>query len=134
MKWEKAFGSLAAATAADGEWTFKRSGFLHPMVSVRGLESSGDIAVFRPDWTGSGTLEFMTGGKKSWKNKNFWRTEWEFQDENGAIMRLKTKPGLIKQNVEVEIIRDLPELTILASLGMYLLKMMHDESAAAAAA
>ena len=35
LEWEKLIGSLATARTADGAWTFKRSGFLTPMVTVR---------------------------------------------------------------------------------------------------
>ena len=35
LRWQKPFGSLALAELAGGVWTFKRSGFLSPKVTVR---------------------------------------------------------------------------------------------------
>jgi len=61
LYWEKAFGSLASVTSEDGEWTFKRVGFLNPRVTVRQPGSDLDIAIFKPGWTGSGSLEFPSG-------------------------------------------------------------------------
>ena len=61
LYWEKAFGSLASVTSEDGESTFKRVGFLNPRVTVRQPGSDLDIAIFKPGWTGSGSLEFPSG-------------------------------------------------------------------------
>jgi hypothetical protein len=57
-------GSLANAGSADGDWTFKRSGFWNPRVTARVAGSDTDIAVFRPRWMGGGTLELPDGRAK----------------------------------------------------------------------
>lgn len=135
LKWQKRFGSLAEAVTADGEWTFKRSGFLHPHVTARNANSDQDIAVFKPGWTGTGTLELTTGLKLAWVNKNFLHSAWAFIDQNKEdVLRFQSRPGLMKLNVQVEIPKDLPEVPLLACLGMYLLFMMQEENAAATAA
>ena len=135
LKWEKAFGSLASAVTTEGDWTFKRAGFLNPRVSVRIPGSDKDIAIFKPSWTGNGILEFDTGTRFKWENKNFFRTEWVFVDQNEMnVLSIKMKPGLLKTSARVEILRDVPEVSLLASLGMYLIILMRDDSAASTAA
>lgn len=131
LKWKKRFGSLAIAVTNDGAWTLKRSGFLHPRVSARNAGSNKDLAVFKPGWTGMGTVEFQTGLKLSWVNKNFLHSEWTFMGPDGMdILRFQTKPGPTKINVQVLVLSDLPELPLLVCLGMYLLILIHEESAA----
>jgi hypothetical protein len=49
--------------------------------------------------------------------------------ENGEnVLNFKTKPSFMKLYVRVEIFRDVREISMLAALGMYLLKIMHDEA------
>lgn len=131
LKWKKHFGSLATAVTNDGEWTLKRAGFLHPRVSARTAGSNRDIAIFKPGWTGTGTVEFETGLKLSWVNKSFLYSGWAFMNPNGVdILRFQTKPRLLKINVQVIVLSDLPELPLLVCLGMYLLILIHEESTA----
>jgi hypothetical protein len=135
LKWQKRFGSLAAAITADDQWTFKREGFLHPRVSVRKTGSDQNLAIFKPGWTGSGILEFDNGLKLEWKNKNFLRSEWTFTDQNKEdILHFQSRPRILKINIQMGILKDLPEIPLLACLGLYLLFLMHEESAASSAA
>jgi hypothetical protein len=136
LRWEKAFGSLASATSDDGQWTFKRVGFLNPRVTVRQPGSDLDIAIFKPGWTGSGVLEFPSGRRFQWEHKDFWRLEWTFQEASQELLRFKSKAGSLKMKVGVDLspsVKNLPEASLLASLGMYLLVLMRDDSAAASA-
>ena len=137
LRWEKAFGSLASATSDDGQCTFKRVGFLNPRVTIRKPGSDLDIALFKPGWTGSGILEFLGGRRFQWEHKDFWRLEWTFQEAGQELLRFKSKAGSLKMKVRVDLspsVKDLPEASLLASLGMYLLVLMRDDSAAASAA
>lgn len=133
LKWERSRCSPATAIAADGEWTFNRTGLLLPSFSVCIAGSGKKIAILKTNLSSSGTLRFETGQKLSWSSKNFWRSEWGFNDIIGEILRIRLKPGLLKLKADVEIIRDLGELSLLACLGMYLLVLMHDNSTVAAA-
>jgi hypothetical protein len=58
LSWAKSWGSLATGESAEGEWTFKRIGFLRPRVTVRETGSDADLAVFSISWTGDGTVVF----------------------------------------------------------------------------
>ena len=135
LHWEKAFGSLASATSDDGQWTFKRVGFLNPRVTIRQPGSDMDIAIFKPGWTGSGVLEFPSGRRFQWEHKDFWRLDWTFQESGQELLRFKSKAGSLKMNVRVDLapsVKTLPEASLLALLGMYLLVLTRDDSVVAA--
>jgi hypothetical protein len=136
LRWEKAFGSLASSTSDDGQWTFKRVGFLNPRVTVRQPGSDLDIAIFKPGWNGSGVLEFPDGRRFQWEHKDFWRLEWIFEEAGQELCRFKSKVSSLKMKVRVDLspsVKNLPEASLVASLGMYLLVLMRDDSAAASA-
>ena len=65
---------------------------------------------------------------------NFWRTEWVFRSESGEdLVRFKSKEGLLKLKMQVELApaaKGLPEVSLLAALGMYLLYLMREDAAA----
>jgi hypothetical protein len=143
----KMFGSLANAQAADGQWTFKRVGFFSPRVTVRKEGTDTDLAEFRPRWTGSeGTVQFTGGASFTWKQANFWATEYAVLDSSGETLILFRQgipdahlSDLFKVQASVEIrpgAQDLQELTLLVLLGWYLmiLKQQDDTSATAATA
>jgi hypothetical protein len=134
LKWEKTMGSLAIASSTDGEWTFKRSGFLDPHVTVRVKGSESDIAVFRPGWTGAGNLELTTGSRFAFTNKGFFNEEWKFSDVKGDIAVFRMKRGFLKFSADVEILRDIRELAMLVALGMYLLVLLAEDRTRAAGA
>ena len=64
--------------AADGHWTFKRTGFFNPRITVRLNGHDTDLALFKPQWTGGGVLEFYSGPRLLWGSSGFWRTHWSF--------------------------------------------------------
>jgi hypothetical protein len=137
VRWEKAFGSLASATSDDGQWTFKRVGFLNPRVTIRQPGSDLDIAIFKPGWTGSGVLEFPSGRRFQWEHKDFWRLEWTFEEAGQELLRFKSRAGSFKMKVRVDLaplVKNLAAASLLASLGMYLLVLMRDDNAAVGAA
>jgi hypothetical protein len=138
LRWQKTFGSLALAEAADGTWTFKRSGFLRPKVTVRAPGSEAEVAVFKPSWGGEGTLRFSEGRGYQWVNTSFWRSEWAFTNEAGEpLIHFKPEVAFFKQAAEVKVepravtASDLPLLTV---LGWYLMLLLSEDAGAAAGA
>jgi len=143
LTFRSSLGTLATAETADGEWTFKRVGFLNPRVTVRVAGIDTDLAIYQPKFWGDGVLTFKSGIAYAWKPVNFWRTDWSFFNaEEDEVLAFKS-------GVEQERLRDMfktqytlvrlgagPErelLPILATLGLYLL-ILHQEDAAAAVA
>ena len=138
LRWQKACGSLADATTEDHHWTFKRTGFWHPRVTVRVPGSDADVAIFTARWTGTGTLELPSERRFHWGAANAWQSQWAWQDTEGApLVLFKGRQGLAKVEGQVEITpaaAALPELDLLVTLGWYLVVLRARENAAAAGA
>jgi len=137
VTWQKAFGSLALAEATSGTWTFKRSGFLRPKVTVRVPESDTEVAVFAAGWGGEGTLSLSNGRSYHWQSTNFWQSKWAFTNEAGEpIVQFKAEFAFLKLSAEVNVepvAVALPDLSLLAVLGWYLMVLLSDDTAGAAA-
>lgn len=136
LRFESAWGTLATASSAAGNWTFKRVGFLNPRLTVRQAGATDDLALYWPKFWGDGWLEFVGGSRFHWKATNFWRTEWGFANEQEELLFL-LKPGvekpklsdLLKTQAVVEIQpggHHLAELPLLLMLGWYLM-ILHQE-------
>lgn len=128
--------SLAIGLVADQQWTFKREGFWHPQVTVRVAGSDANVAVFKPAWTGGGTLELPQGRQLRFGAANFWHSQWDWSDPAGQpLVHFKSHAGLLKTEGEVGIepaAVGLAEMPLLAVLGWYLLILFARDSAAAA--
>lgn len=136
LNFRSSFGSLATGESADGCWTFKRTGFFQPRVTIRVCGYEADIAVFRNNtWSGGGTLE-LPDGRKLLATTNMWQTNLEFKTESGEILMRFKSAGLLHHSATVEIQQQaigLGELPWLVMLGWYLIVMMNMDAAAAAA-
>lgn len=136
LRFENIFGTKATGQYAEEIWTFKRTGFLSPKVSVRAAGSDADIAVFTPGWTGSGWVEFGSGPRYQLRHTNFWGTEWSFEAADGATMlKLTGNHGLMKMGAKAEITpaaAALPELPVLLLLIWYVRVLVHADMAGGA--
>jgi hypothetical protein len=141
LRWQKPSGSLALAQAADGAWTFKRTGFFSPQVTVRVPGAEANLAGFRPSWGGSGVLECTDGHKYSWMNTSFWGCEWVFSNPFGSVLvhvRPEVPPveqpgnkrlmEVARARIEPSAAAD-PHLSHLVLLSWYLLVLMADDAA-----
>ena len=71
LRWHKACGSLADATTEDRHWTFKRTGFWHPRVTVRVEDARGtpgESAALQEAAAGGMVLK-KPGAGKPWVNQ-----------------------------------------------------------------
>jgi len=138
LVWQKTFGSLARAETPEGTWTFKRSGFIRPRVTVRLPDSDRDVAVYIPSWMGDGALQFETGERFTWNKQGFWKPIWSFVDESSGKPVITFSPlrGLFAKGTDVTIERAPRSKAtgrLLVSLGWYLILLAEDDSAIAAA-
>ena len=136
LRFRSEFGTFATAESADGCWTFKRTGFWHPQVSVRACGSDENIAVFKPNtWKGGGTLE-LSGERKLLASTNFWENDYQIKTEDDVpLIHFKTS-GVLRMSAECEIAPEAaawPELTWLVSFSWYLWLLSCLDGAAAAA-
>ncbi len=130
-------GSLAEAEAANHRWTFKREGFWHPRVTVRVEGSDTDVAVFKPSWSGGGTLERPQEPVKLIA-ANMWHSQWVWQvTKDVPLVHFKSHQGFFKTSAEVEVSRgavDPADVPLLVLLGWYLILLFAEDAAAASIA
>jgi hypothetical protein len=122
LKWQKGM-SLFAGDAAEGQWTFKRTGWLRPRVTVRRKDDATDLVTFTP--TRGGALEFPEG--------------FSFKDANGeALVQMRlTRTAPVCLGAEVTLSPAalvLPDVSLLALLGWYVLVLASNDDAEGAAA
>jgi hypothetical protein len=138
LRFEKGCGTLATATYGDARWTFKRTGFWSPRVTVRQAGSETDLAIFTPRWTGGGQLAFAAGRQFQLKSLSFWGGEWVFETADGSeAVSVRGPRGLMKHSGEASLglsARSLPETPILLLLIWYLRLLMLEDAAATAGA
>jgi hypothetical protein len=136
LRFEKLCGSLASGECGQRQWTFKRTGFLSPRVSVREAGSETDVALFTPSWTGSGWVAFASGRRYQLGQRNFWGTEWVFKTEDGSdTVSLSGPHGLFKAGGTARVAQSataLPETPVLLLLIWYLRVLMNEDAGAAA--
>lgn len=134
-------GTLATAETAHGKWTFKRVGFLNPMVTAREAGSEKQCAHYHPRFYGGGQLVLSDGLTLGWKANNFWQTQWSFVDSDDAkIVGFSPDSGssgcseLFRTGVTVSVGRsamNLETLALLVSLGFYLIYLSNQDTEAA---
>lgn len=119
--------SLATADTADGRWTFKREGFLHPRVTVRVPGSDDNVAVFHPGWTGGGTLDLGSGRQIRFVAANFWRSRWQWLDGDAKpLIHFNSQQGALRLDGEVELeagAAESPHAALMLTLGWYLINL-----------
>ncbi len=143
LQFENNWGTLARAETADGNWTFKRVGFLNPRITVRRAGSEQNLAVYAPKFWGDGLLE-LGGRRYHWKCGNFWASQWGFagpDDKFIFLLRQGTDEFKLSDLLKIQAHVDLmPEahgngdLPLLMLLGWYLLILHLEEVAGATAA
>jgi hypothetical protein len=133
LRWQKPSGSLALGEAAGGKWSFKRTGFFSPKVTVRAAGTESDIAVFTPDWyVGQGTLEMAGGTRYRWVTTSFWRSEMAFCNKAGQPL-VQYKPEWLLQlaAAKVEVApagAAVSELSLLTVLGWYFMLLLAEDT------
>jgi hypothetical protein len=72
----------ASAEAEGVRWTFKRSGFLSPTVTVQDASDGKQLALLHVHLSNS-LLQVAGGATYRWARTGFWIPAWEFQDPAG---------------------------------------------------
>lgn len=137
LRFEKSSGSSATADTAAQRFTFKRTGFFRPSMTVRVAGASTDLAVFQPGWDGGGLLTFSDGRRFEWRRTSAWRFEFNWLDtEARELLLLKPLPASrIEANVTVTADGSTSsDLGLLLTFGFYLSVLAVDELVAVSAA
>lgn len=120
----------ATATDAEEQWTFQLFTGANSRTSITVLTDGHELASF--EWQHeNGVLSFITGQSFIWHATGFWGTQWEWVDASGkSVLRVTMRPALptVKWRVRVDPAgRTLPEISLLALLGWYILvDTIHD--------
>jgi hypothetical protein len=136
LRFQSSSGSLATGEYGGNQWTFKRTGFFSPKISVRAPGSDADLAGFSPEWMGGGWVTFSSGRRLHLRRTNFWGTAWAFEGEDGAAaVRLSAHHGLFKLGGVATVAKNaasLSETPVLLLLMWYVLVLMNEDAAAGA--
>ena len=137
LRFEKSCGTLATAEYGGHRWTFKRTGFWSPAISVREAGSDTDAAVFSPRWKGGGEVIFRSGRRFVLKSVSFWGGEWAFETEEGSeVVSLHGPHGLFHNQGDASLglgAGARSETPVLLLLIWYLRLLMQADAASAAA-
>ena len=136
LHWASSHSSLAIAESADGNWTFKRAGFIHPRITIREAGKDTDLYIARMGWGGEATIMFPGQGAFRW-TPNIWHRKWTLIDSDGKeLMRIELS-GIVNVGgsltVEPSAIQA-PKFSLLALLGWHLIMLVLSEDAASTAA
>lgn len=125
---------LATATSADEIWTFKRTGFWRPEITVRASGSDAEIAVFRyKTWEDGGCLEFRDGRKFRTTDKR-WEKRFEIRSDRDEVLMSLRASAWTERSAEVELESEVErrlELSLLLLFGWYLAVLTRDEAGGA---
>lgn len=132
----KAFGTLARGRAASGTWTFKRTGFLSPIVTARREGESADCALYHPNFSASqGQLRLASGVAFEFRLAGVWtRSAILTDNDRREVFRVHLK-GESGAGATVEVrLAETPGIELLLVLCWYVLVLqMQDESLRSAA-
>lgn len=137
VEFKKVFGTLAEARTAEQAWTFKRTGFLTPVVTARVAGTEQDIAHYKPGLMGTkGTLHLAGGEVLEMKSTNFWASHWALLDQQGEALLKFSNQGVLKHGAHVEVAPSAAgraDLPLLLAMGWYILALHIEDSAASTA-
>lgn len=140
LRWAGMLSNYATGTAQAGQWTFDRPRVFARDVEVRrvGPDAKVPYAVYYPNWSPGGRIEFAHGRTIQWGPTNFWQTQWVFADEaDMTLLQFEDTSRLFRESAAVTFVR--PGLSeddraLLLLLGRYLMALQSRDNAAIAAA
>lgn len=144
LKFRSMWGTLAWARNSIQDWSFKRVGFLNPLITIRMPEAESDYALFHPRFLGGGTFLIPDGRAYNWEPINFWRTKWRFLDRSGSPVisfEQGSEEFKLTEIFKLQAITRLEtsqltnlDFSIFINLGFYLMVLHSADTAAASAA
>lgn len=131
LEFLKIFGTLARGRTAEQSWTFKRAGFLSPIVTARVEGGTQECAVFHPDFSGShGQIRLAGGENFEFRLAGVWsRHALLVDDSRREVFRIHLKgDAALGATVEVRL-PETPALALLLLLTWYVLVLQMQEEA-----
>jgi hypothetical protein len=135
LEFLKTFGTLARGSTAARSWTFKRAGFLSPIVTVREEGREEDCAIYHPNFALSqGQIRLASGEQFELRLGGIWTRSASLVDnQRREVFRIQFKgDSALGATVGVRL-PETPDLDLLLLLAWYVLVLqMQDESLRAA--
>jgi len=135
LEFLKTFGTLARGSTAARSWTFKRAGFLSPIVTVREEGREDDCAIYHPNFALSqGQIRLASGAQFELRLGGIWtRSASLLDNERREVFSVHLKGDYaLGATVDVRLPQT-PEIDLLLLLAWYVLVLqMQDESLRAA--
>jgi hypothetical protein len=123
---------------ADGSYSFKRGGFLHPYVTIRCLNYEDDFGKMEMKFGYNGLLQLIDGQVFEFRKLGFWKSQWAFFDESGEqLCTFTRKAGVLKHNGHVELVEEAKRkihLPLIILVGWYAIILFTEEETVAAGA
>jgi hypothetical protein len=138
LTWQKMFGSLALAVCAEGTYSFKKGGFLHPFVAIRRLSVEDDFGKMDMKLGQNGLLVLTDGQTFEFRRLGLWKSQWSFFDESGELLCTFTrKTKVLRQtgviSIEDKAVRKI-HLPLLLLVGWYVIVLFTREEVVATGA
>jgi hypothetical protein len=121
------------AESADGSWKFRRTGWFHTGTEIADSTSGTRIAVFKPNWSGAGTLVFPDGLTFRITYKGFWRPVWTVLTDGGQpILSIRSHGRTVEISKELHLSDE--RVTLLAMFTWHIMQQAAEDAASAAGA
>jgi hypothetical protein len=124
------------AESADGSWKFRRTGWFHTGTEIADSTSGARIAVYKPNWSGAGTLVFPDGLTFRITYKGFWRPVWTVLTDGGQpILSIRSHGRTVEISKELHLSHLSEErVTLLAMFTWHIMQQTAEDAASAAVA
>ena len=121
------------AESANGSWQFRRTGWFHTGTEIVDLNSGARIALFKPNWSGGGMLDFSEGLRVRLTYKGFWRPVWTVLAESGQpILSIRPREKAVELRRELHLAEE--KLSLLTIFTWHIIRQTAEDAAAAAGA
>jgi hypothetical protein len=121
------------AESAHGSWKFRRTGCFRIGTEIIDSQSSTRIALFKPNLSGGGMLQFSDGLALRITSQGFWRPVWSVLAESAQpVMRIHSRQKTMELLGEWNLPED--RLTLVAIFAWHIMRQASEDAAASVAA
>lgn len=126
------WSSKFRANSAHGMWEFRRTGCFGTATEILDSNSHTRLAVFKPNLSGAGRLDFSDGKTYRITAKGFWRPAWTVLADNGQpILTVDSCQKTVRLLGELRLSEE--SLTLLALFTWQVMKQTSEDAASVAA-
>ena len=121
------------AESGDGSWKFQRTGWFHTRTEIADSNSGTRIAIFKPNWSGGGMLDFSDGRRFRLTHKGFWCPVWTVLTDGGQpMLSIRSRERTVEISRELHLSEE--KMTLLAMFTWHIMQQTAEDAASAAVA